>query len=142
MKVETKEKINNPILSPKQVMLFVMITIYEVLSALLPALQGEVMNWTTTLINLVIGLFGYAAVMMMRAAKPADVVDVGATKLFQEIIKRITATLFNTTIDNAEKIHQLELILVWVVREIDALYQNEYATLTDYLKAKIVTIQE
>ena len=68
--------------------------------------------------------------------------DVGATKLFQEIIKRITATLFNTTIDNAEKIHQLELILVWVVREIDALYQNEYATLTDYLKAKIVTIQE
>ena len=142
MKTETKAKINNPILSPKQVMLFVSITIYEVLSALLPVLQGESINWTTTLINLVVGLFGYAAVMMMRAAKPADVVDVGATALFQEIIKRITETLFNTTIDNSEKIHQLELILVWVVREIDALYQNEYATLTDYLKDKIVTLPE
>ena len=135
------QKINTPILSPKQVFLFVIITIYEVLSSLLPVLEGEDINWTITLINLVVGLLSYAAVMMLRAAKPSDVVDLGATKLFQEVIKRITETLFNPKIDNAEKIHQLELILVWVVREIDALYQTEYATLTEYLSAKINKVE-
>jgi len=131
------QKINTPILSPKQVFLFVVITIYEVLSSLLPVLEGEDINWTITLINLVVGLLSYAAVMMLRAAKPSDVVDLGATKLFQEVIKRITETLFNPKLDGGEKIHQLELILVWVVREIDALYQTEYASLTEYLSAKI-----
>jgi len=137
-----KEKINTPILSPKQVFLFVGIVIYEVLSSLLPVLEGEDINWTVTLVNLVVGLASYAAVMMLRAAKPSDVVDLGATKLFQEIIKRITETLFNPKIDSGEKIHQLELILVWVVREIDALYQTEYANLTDYLKSTISKLQE
>ena len=137
-----KEKINTPILSPKQVFLFVGIVIYEVLSSLLPVLEGEDINWTVTLVNLIIGLASYAAVMMLRAAKPSDVVDLGATKLFQEIIKRITETLFNPKIDSGEKIHQLELILVWVVREIDALYQTEYANLTDYLKSTISKLQE
>jgi len=136
------QKINTPILSPKQVFLFVVITIYEVLSSLLPVLEGEDINWTITLINLVVGLLSYAAVMMLRAAKPSDVVDLGATKLFQEIIKRITETLFNPKIDGAEKIHQLELILVWVVREIDALYQTEYASLTEYLNATITKLVE
>jgi len=87
-------------------------------------------------------LLSYAAVMMLRAAKPSDVVDLGATKLFQEILKRITETLFNPKLDGGEKIHQLELILVWVVREIDALYQTEYATLTEYLNSKINKLQE
>ena len=138
-----KEKINTPILSPKQVFLFVFIVIYEVISNLLPVLAGEDINWTFMLVNLVFGLLSYAGLMMLRAAKPADVVDIGPTKLFQEIIKRITETLFDRTItDNGELIHQLELIMVWVVREIDALYQTEYANLTDYLKSKIAKLQE
>jgi len=141
-KLTRGQKINIPILSPKQVFLFVVIVIYEVISSLLPVLEGEEINWTVTLVNLVIGLLSYAAVMMLRAAKPSDVVDLGATKLFQEILKRITETLFNPKIDNTEKIHQLELILVWVVREIDALYQAEYATLTDYLNSKINKLAE
>jgi len=136
-----KQKINTPILSPKQVFLFVIITIYEVISALLPVLEGEEINWTTTIVNLVIGLLSYAAVMMLRAAKPSQVADIGATQLFQEIIKRITETLFNPKLDNSEKLKQLELILVWVVREIDALYQAEYANLTDYLKSTITKLE-
>ena len=135
------QKINIPILSPKQVFLFVIIVIYEVISSLLPVLEGEEINWTVTLVNLVIGLLSYAAVMMLRAAKPSDVVDLGATKLFQEILKRITETLFNPKLDGGEKIHQLELILVWVVREIDALYQTEYASLTEYLNSKISKLE-
>ena len=141
-KLTRTQKINTPILSPKQVFLFVIITIYEVISALLPVLEGESINWTTTLINLVIGLLSYAAVMMLRAAKPSEVADIGASQLFQEIIKRVTEVLFNTKIDNTEKIHQLELIMVWVVREIDALYQVEYANLTEYLNSKISKLQE
>ena len=141
-KLTRTQKINTPILSPKQVFLFVIITIYEVISALLPVLEGESINWTTTLINLVIGLLSYAAVMMLRAAKPGEVADIGASQLFQEIIKRVTEVLFNTKIDNTEKIHQLELIMVWVVREIDALYQVEYANLTEYLNSKISKLQE
>ena len=141
-KLTKTQKINIPILSPKQVFLFVIIVIYEVISSLLPVLEGEDIDWTVTLVNLVVGLLSYAAVMMLRAAKPSDVVDLGATKLFQEIIKRITETLFNPKLDGGEKIHQLELILVWVVREIDALYQTEYATLTEYLNSKINKLQE
>ena len=141
-KLTRGQKINIPILSPKQVFLFVIIVIYEVISSLIPVLEGEDIDWTVTLVNLVVGLLSYAAVMMLRAAKPSDVVDLGATKLFQEIIKRITETLFNPKLDGGEKIHQLELILVWVVREIDALYQTEYATLTEYLNSKINKLQE
>ena len=141
-KLTRTQKINTPILSPKQVFLFVVIVIYEVVSSLLPVLEGESINWTTTLINLVIGLLSYAAVMMLRAAKPSEVADIGASQLFQEIIKRVTEVLFNTKIDNTEKIHQLELIMVWVVREIDALYQVEYANLTEYLNSKISKLQE
>jgi len=141
-KLTRGQKINIPILSPKQVFLFVIIVIYEVISSLIPVLEGEDIDWTVTLVNLVVGLLSYAAVMMLRAAKPSDVVDLGATKLFQEILKRITETLFNPKLDGGEKIHQLELILVWVVREIDALYQTEYATLTEYLNSKINKLQE
>ena len=141
-KLTKTQKINIPILSPKQVFLFVIIVIYEVISSLIPVLEGEDIDWTVTLVNLVVGLLSYAAVMMLRAAKPSDVVDLGATKLFQEILKRITETLFNPKLDGGEKIHQLELILVWVVREIDALYQTEYATLTEYLNSKINKLQE
>ena len=140
-KLTRGQKINIPILSPKQVFLFVVIVIYEVISSLLPVLEGEDIDWTVTLVNLVIGLLSYAAVMMLRAAKPSDVVDLGATKLFQEILKRITETLFNPKLDGGEKIHQLELILVWVVREIDALYQTEYASLTEYLNSKISKLE-
>ena len=140
-KLTRAQKINVPILSPKQVFLFVVIVIYEVISSLLPVLEWEDIDWTVTLVNLVIGLLSYAAVMMLRAAKPSDVVDLGATKLFQEILKRITETLFNPKLDGGEKIHQLELILVWVVREIDALYQTEYASLTEYLNSKISKLE-
>lgn len=131
-----KQKLAEPILNPKQILIFILITIYEVISNVLPAIIGDEINWAWTIGNLSIGLVGYAATMMMRAAYPKEVPNMSMTNLFQEFIKNVISICLDNKADNSEKINGLERLIVWTVRELDTLYQEEYKNLTEYLQDK------
>jgi len=136
------QKLAEPILNPKQVLVFCIVVIYEVISNLLPLIFGVDLNLTFVLINIGVGILAFAVTMMLRAAYPKLVPDSSLIGIFKTFFKQIVDALLDNPKEESDLKTLLERMIVWSVREWDVIYQEELADSINYYKKKFKVIDE
>ena len=133
-----KQKINEPILNTKQVIVFCIVVIYEVISNILPLAYGVPINWIYVLVNIGIGILAFAVTMMLRAAYPLEMPDTSFIGIFKQFFRQIIDAVSDAKdIDAGGDLkHILERMMTWSVREWDVIYQKELQESIDYYHKK------
>jgi len=140
-----KGKIKAPILTPAQLLVFLIVQIIGIVQGMLPVLIGEDFNGVWFIFSYVMDNLSYFAIMTLRGVKPDEMPDTSAGTVLKNILRSITDFIIKHRGDTAdpEKVKYmdgLEQILVWVVREWDLVNENQQSILDDtkeYMKDKL-----
>lgn len=137
-----KVKLHEPILNPIQVLILLGIIVFEVVANILPILMGLDINPIWVMVTMTGGIVSFAVTSLLRAAYPEEVPDTRITTAFKIFIKQIVDAIFANPEDKSDLKSLLERVMVWAVREWDAIYQEELKEAIEYAKAKLKPVEE
>ena len=132
-----RQKIHEPILNPIQITILLLIVVFNVITAILPILMGIPINPIWVVSILIIGIVSYAVLSLLSAAYPEEVPDTRITTAFKIFIKQIIDAMLQNRDEQSDLQALLERIIVWAIREWDALYQMDLKDAIEYAKSKL-----
>ena len=133
-KTTYKQKLHEPILNPIQIIILLLVVVFNVITAILPLLIGIEINPVWCITILTIGIISYAALALLRAAYPEEVPDMRITTAFKVFIKQVIDALTTNKGESSDLKCLLERIIVWSIREWDVIYQMELEDAIAYAK--------
>ena len=140
-RITLKEKLNEPILNPKQMMALLLAIIYNVIADLLPLLMGSDVNMQYILINMGISLGLYGFMALMRAAGSEVVPNLTMANNLKLMFKRLIGELISKSTDADEQIKTIKRIGE-TIADWDS-FQDEYKKdFIEFIKETIKDILE
>lgn len=140
-----KGKVKAPILTPAQLLVFIIVQIIGIVQGMLPVILGESFSALWFIFSFGIDNLSYFAIMTLRGVKPDEMPDTSAATVLKNILHSITDFIVRNRVEELDPKHLeymngLEQILVWVVREWDLVNMDQQSVLDDtkvYMQSKL-----
>jgi hypothetical protein len=130
------EKMKQPQINPRQLLVYVIIQIIGVIQGMLPVFLGESFNPWWFVASFIMDNVGYFCIMALRSVAIGETeTDQKLIGVFGNFIQDALAIIKNPQTDNTQKISMFERMAVWTIRELDELYQEEFKRFTDHIRA-------
>lgn len=120
-----REKSKQPQLTPRQLLVYIVVQIVSTVQGIMPVIYGEEINWMWFLISYIMNNIAYFMIMLLRGTKYDVKPDASFGNIVMNFFKDVLRIVRDPNNSDQEKIRELEKLLIWIVRELDALYQKQ-----------------
>lgn len=134
---EIKKKIREPALSPAQIGIYIFVQIIGLIQGLLPLINGDDFDVYWFIFSFILDNIAYLLILWLRGVISPEGAENAKSQLLEYVGNKITEILGIIKSTPKEDLQPaLERILIWTVRELDVLYQEEMKKFTDYINTE------
>lgn len=136
------EKLKQPQINPRQLLVYVMIQIINVIQGMIPVMIGEDFNATWFVISFIMNNVGYFCIMALRSVAVGEAeLDTNLLSVVGNYVSDALGILKDPKTDNTDKIRLFERMTIWTIRQLDELYTEEFKRFTDYIRDNYIENQ-
>jgi len=131
------QKTHIPILNARQMAVFMLMSIFNLVMDLVPLLFGEPINPSLVIFNAITTWGSYYFIMFLRSVAPETMADTSIGTLFSGFVKQVTDALMEHKSEDSNLTYLLEKIITWAVREWDVKNEEQLKSTIEYVRSKL-----